>query len=171
MSKIILFRGKSGTGKTTLSKELGKRLQLPILHKDDIYDSVAGLVPEHDKRNHICFDFLYRFLQTVMDSNASIILDYGLNNVDGVRTLKNWVEERGGELITILCTCSDESIWSERLAERSINPLPNQLITNLSELKEYYKDLKTEILEGECVIDTVMSKESLIVLVEAFVLK
>lgn len=58
MSKIILFRGKSGTGKWTLSNELGKRLKLPVLHKDDIYDSVAGFVPEHDLRNKICFDFL-----------------------------------------------------------------------------------------------------------------
>lgn len=58
MSKIILFRGKSGTGKWTLSIELGKRLKLPVLHKDDIYDSVAGFVPEDDLRNKICFDFL-----------------------------------------------------------------------------------------------------------------
>ncbi|MEK3913240.1 hypothetical protein [Paenibacillus sp. FSL H7-0331] len=79
MSKIILFRGVSGAGKSTLSNEPGKRINIPVLHKDDIYDSVAGFVTEHGLRNKICFDFLYRFLQTVIDSSAAIILDYGLN--------------------------------------------------------------------------------------------
>ncbi|MCR8630122.1 AAA family ATPase [Paenibacillus radicis (ex Xue et al. 2023)] len=171
MSKIILFRGKSGTGKSTLSNELGKRLKLPVLHKDDIYDSVAGFVPEHDLRNKICFEFLYRFLQTVLDSGATIILDFGLNNTDGVRSLKTWVEERGGELKTFLCTCSNETTWSERLAERSVNPLPNQLITSLSELKEYYKNLKTEYLEGELILDTVEEIKSLVDQAEAFILE
>lgn len=171
MSKIILFRGRSGTGKTTLSNELGKRLKLPVLHKDYIYDSVAGFVPDHDLRNKICFDFLYRFLQTVIDSGATIILDFGLNHVDGVRSLKTWIEERGGELQTFHCTCSDESIWSERLAERGENPLPNQLITNLSELKEYYKNFKNEYLEQELILDTVKGIKPLIDRVEAFLLE
>ncbi|SDN68245.1 Adenylate kinase [Paenibacillus sp. yr247] len=154
MSKIILFRGKSGTGKTTLSNELAKRLKLPVLHKDDIYDSVADLVSEHGLRNKICFDFLYRFLlQNVIDSNASVILDFGLNNMDDLRKLKNWIEEKGGELYTLHCTCSNESIGSERLAERNVNPLPNQLITNLSKLKEHYKNTNNEYFEGELILD------------------
>lgn len=138
MAKIILFRGKAGTGKTTLSNELAKRLQLPVLHKDDIYDSVSSFVSEHTLRNKICFDFLYRFLQNVIDANTDIILDFGLNNSEDVRKLKNWIVERGGELQIVHCICSDDSIWSERLSIRSLNPLPNQLITNLAELKKHY---------------------------------
>lgn len=94
-----------------------------------------------------------------------------MNNTDGVMRFKTWIEERGGELITFLCTCSDDSIWSERLAERSLNPLPNQLITNLSELKEYYKNFKTENLEGELILDTVQEIKSLTDRVETFILE
>lgn len=171
MPMIILFRGMSGTGKSTLSNELGKILKIPVLHKDDIYDSIAGFVSEHGLRNKICFDFLYRFLQTVIDSDASIILDFGLNYIEDVRRLKNWIEERGGELKTLHCKCSDESIWSARLAERSVNPLPNQLITNLSELKEHYKNFNTEYIEDELILDTVKEKNSLLTQVESFVQK
>ncbi|UUZ84196.1 ATP-binding protein [Paenibacillus sp. P26] len=161
MATVILFRGKAGTGKTTLSKELGRRLRLPVLHKDDIYDAAAGFVSEHQLRNRLCFDFLYRFLQTVMDARTAVILDFGFNQMDDARRLKSWIEERGGNLQSFLCVCSDESVWAERLAERSVNPQPNQLITDLSELKEHYKDAGTECLDGEIVLDTVLDKASL----------
>lgn len=171
MSKIILIRGKSGTGKSTLSNELSKRLKLVVLHKDDIYDASASVVQEHSSRNKLCFDFLFRLLQTVIDADASIILDFGFNDNNGVLSLDQWVKDRGGELKIIHCICSDETIWSERLTERSKNPLPNQLITNLSELKEYYKKLSAEYLENELVLDTVKDFESLIIHAETFVLE
>ncbi|WP_019637775.1 AAA family ATPase [Paenibacillus fonticola] len=170
MSIIILFRGKAGTGKSTLSDELGKRLHIPVLHKDDIYDSVAGYVSEHDLRNQICFEFLYRFLETIIHSKAAIILDFGLNHFHDAQKLKGWIENRGGELKVFHCICSDESIWSERLTDRSINPLPNQLITNLAELKKHYKDATTELLEGEIILDTVQDKEILVNQAESLIL-
>ncbi|WP_309119313.1 AAA family ATPase [Paenibacillus sp.] len=168
MAKVILFRGKSGTGKTTLSSELGRKLNLPVLRKDDIYDSIADFVHAHDSRNKICFDFLYRFLQNIIDANATIILDFGLNNSNDVYRLKNWIEDRGGELITLVCTCSDDSIWAERLSERGVNPLPNQLITNLSELKDHYKSFNSQHLDGELILDTVDDLDVLIEQVESF---
>lgn len=38
---VILFRGRAGVGKTTLSSALGKRLQIMVIHEDDIFDKVA----------------------------------------------------------------------------------------------------------------------------------
>ncbi|MDD9271896.1 AAA family ATPase [Paenibacillus sp. GCM10023248] len=171
MTRIILFRGKAGTGKTTISNELAKRVKIPVLHKDDIYDSVASFIPDHGSRNKICYGILYRYLQNVIDSNAAIILDYGLNNMDDVKKLEKWIADRGGELKTIHCICSDESIWSERLAMRSINPLPNQLITNLSELKAHYKDFGPEYLGGELILDTVLPIDILIERIQSFLLE
>ncbi|CAH1217093.1 hypothetical protein PAECIP111891_04550 [Paenibacillus allorhizoplanae] len=52
MSKIILFRGMAGTGKSTLSRALAKKLQLPVLHKDDIYDSIAVCGGTRDKKQN-----------------------------------------------------------------------------------------------------------------------
>lgn len=141
-----------------------------VLHKDDLYDASACVVQEHSSRNKLCFDFLFRLLQTVIDSDASIILDFGFNNNDDVLGLDQWVKEKGGELKIIHCICSDETIWSKRLVERSENPLPNQLITNLSDLNEYYRNLPTFFLENELVLDTVNELESLIDQAEKFIL-
>lgn len=161
MSTIILFRGKAGTGKTTLSNELGKRLKLPVLHKDDIYDAVANDVSAHEARNQISFDFLYRFLHTVLATDANVILDYGFNHSEAAFKFKHWVEERGGKLMTLHCICSDDYTWAQRLAERSKAPTANQLITDLDELKEHYQHVKTEFLDGEIVLDTVQPIASL----------
>lgn len=168
MSTIILFRGKAGTGKTTLSNELGKRLKVPVLHKDDIYDSVAKDVSEHEARNQICFDFLYRFLHTVIATDADVILDYGFNHTDAVGKFKIWIEERGGKLMTLHCICSDDSTWAQRLAERSLAPTANQLITDLDKLKEHYKQVRSEVLDGEMVLNTVQPIESLMDQVSKF---
>lgn len=98
MSKIILIRGKSGTGKSTLSNELSKRLKLVVLHKDDIYDASASVVQEHSSRNKLCFDFLFRLLQSVIDADSSIILDFGFNDNTGVLSLDQWVEGKRGRI-------------------------------------------------------------------------
>ncbi|MBD3920411.1 AAA family ATPase [Paenibacillus sp. PR3] len=162
MSIIILFRGKSATGKTTLSNELGRRLQLPVLHKDDLYDSIASRVTEHGSRNQICFDFLYRFLETIIYTKASIVLDFGFNHIRDALNLKDWIESRGGTLHAFQCVCSDDSVWSDRLTKRSMQPLPNQLITNLAQLKQHYQDANAEqLLDGEIILDTVQDTESL----------
>ncbi|MZQ87075.1 AAA family ATPase [Paenibacillus sp. 5J-6] len=168
MSTIILFRGKAGTGKTTLSNELGKRLKVAVLHKDDIYDSIANDVPEHEARNQICFDFLYRFLHTVIASDADVILDYGFNQSDAALKFKHWIEERGGRLMMLHCICSDESLWAQRLAERSKAPTANQLITDLAKLKEHYKQVRSEFLDGEMVLDTIQPIDSLMEQVSKF---
>lgn len=162
MSKVILFRGKAGTGKTTLSNALGKQMNLAVIHKDDIYDSIALYVSEHDTRNKICFDILYRLLQSSLSSQAAIIIDFGFNDLKDAIRFQRWIEEHGGVLVSISCICSDESIWEQRLQERKRNPLPNQRITEVSALQEHYKKLDTRTLEGELVLDTVGELEVLI---------
>ena len=38
---IYIFRGKSATGKTTLTNMLSERINVPVLRKDDIFDRLA----------------------------------------------------------------------------------------------------------------------------------
>jgi len=154
MRTVILFRGQSGTGKTALSDALAARLRLTVLHKDDIYDPAAVHLAEHDARNAISFEVLYRFLACQLRAGVDVIVDYGFNHVDAARSFRQWVEERGGTLRSIRCVCSDEEEWAARLAARRANPLPNQRITDLAELKAHYTDADPGPMEDELVVDT-----------------
>ncbi|MGG1516316.1 AAA family ATPase [Paenibacillus oryzisoli] len=119
---------------------------------------LAGSVQEISVRNQICFDFLYRFLADVISAKAHVILDFGFNQVDDVLRLKSWVAERGGVLATIHCHCSDERVWAQRLAARSVNPLPNQRITDLETLQRHY-DAPDVHLAEELPVDTILPME------------
>lgn len=170
MSKIILVRGKAGTGKTTLSKEIGKKLNIMVLHKDDIYDTVSTFISEHANRNKICFEILYKILTTSLECGVDIVIDYGYNNLEDVKKLKTWILQRNGELKSILCTCEDK-VWAERLNRRKLNPLPNQLLTDIHALQKHYSKMPTGVLVNELVIDSTLEIDHLVKQVVNYITK
>lgn len=89
MSKVIVFRGKAGVGKTTISNRVGQQLIIPIIRKDDIYDSIAIYVDKHELRNKACYDTLYKILETNILSGIDIIVDAGFHYLDQVLQLNN----------------------------------------------------------------------------------
>ncbi|KRF06811.1 hypothetical protein ASG89_18340 [Paenibacillus sp. Soil766] len=52
--------------------------------------------------------------------------------------------------------------------KHKIDPLPNQLITNLTDLKEHYKDLGPEFFEGELILDIVIPKDTNVETIQSF---
>ncbi|GIP36491.1 hypothetical protein J2TS4_57010 [Paenibacillus sp. J2TS4] len=79
-----------------------------------------------------------------------------------MRNFIMWLENQKYSFKSILCICSDEKTWADRLNIRKIDPLPNQMITDFDELKKYYTDLSTKPFDGELVVDTVEAVDSII---------
>ena len=154
MSRIILFRGKAGVGKSTLSLAVAKELKLAVLHKNDIYDSLYEHIPEHQARNSVCDTIIRRILTKHLLIGADIVLDHSLHYPNQIQSFQQWVAEQGGELQSILVTCSDEAVWRARFNQRKLDPAPNQRILDFEELKQHYGTLHTESVEGELVLDT-----------------
>ncbi|CAG7615565.1 AAA family ATPase [Paenibacillus allorhizosphaerae] len=161
MGEVILLRGRPGVGKTTISDRLGPMLNVPIIRKDDFYDVISDYNDNHEQRNKVSYGILFRLLQTNASTNMRYILDFPFNKEEEMNHFKLWLESRDYGLKSILCTCSDEKIWAERFNKRKSNPLPNQLITDFDELKSYYKVLSIQPMDGELVIDTVESMDSI----------
>ncbi|MEM6633852.1 MAG: AAA family ATPase [Bacteroidota bacterium] len=152
--KIILFRGFPGVGKTYYSDWLGRRLQIAIVRKDDIYDPLAAYLQTHKERNEVCYQVVYQIIGTHLQNEISLIIDYPFKEIKHLENLDAFVAERGGVLKSIGCTCSDEAIWAERFNKRAESPQPNQLIVDFQTLKAYYSKLYLEPYSDELVIDS-----------------
>ena len=162
MAKVIVFRGKAGVGKTTISTEVGKKLNIQILRKDDIYDSIAGYIDNHEMRNRACYDTLYKILETNILNDVDVIVDAGFHNLSQAVQFRTWVLSKNAIFVPLLCVCSNEELWAERFNRRRINPKPNNLITDFNDLRLHYEDLKTEPLEKEIILDSVDHIEKLV---------
>ncbi|MFA6301319.1 MAG: AAA family ATPase [Candidatus Paceibacterota bacterium] len=167
--KIILFRGRPGVGKTTISNILSKKTGIPVLRKDDIYDVVSEFIESHQVRNKISYGSLYAILESNIKTNCSFIIDFPFHSIEHFSIIKKWCGEKEVELNSILVICSDERIWAERFNERTKNPKPNQLITNFEKMKENYKDMEVIPEKGELVVDTVKTPEVLLIEINTFI--
>jgi len=154
MPLIILFRGRAGVGKTHLSTTIGDFFNLPILRKDDIYDSIADWVPGHDNRNKACDKCLYSILQTNMAIGIDIILDVSWNHQNQIDAFRRMVKKTDYTLASFLCVCNDISVWKERFERRKNSPKPNNLITDFSQILKHYENVETEPFDGETLLDT-----------------
>lgn len=161
MPKVILFRGKAGVGKTTLSNIVGKALNIPIIRKDDIYDSIAGYIDDHEMINRACYNTVYKILETNIANDIDVIVDAGFHYIDQVLRFKTWVTGKKADFVPLLCVCSDEELWKQRFNRRGINPKANNLITDFEKLKLHYEDLITHPLGDEIILDTVDNLDSL----------
>ncbi len=159
--KIILFRGRPGTGKTTLTHAFAEKSHFSILRKDDVYDPVSEYVKDHSDRNKLSHAILYKILESNIHSDTTFILDFAFQNPQDFLIIKNWCNERNVSFKSVLVTCSNESLWAERFNKRVDNPTPNQLITNFEDLKKHYGVMQLVPEQGELTVDTVQSIDTI----------
>ncbi|WP_282941428.1 AAA family ATPase [Paenibacillus sp. RC67] len=169
MPEIILLRGRPGVGKTTISNQLSSRLNLPVIRKDDFYDATAAYLKDHEQRNKICYGILFQFLETNKNVEGRWILDFPFNREDEMIRFKSFLNSQGYMLSSVLCVCSDETVWAERFNQRKQNPLPNQLITDFTELKAYYGNLSIQSIQDELTVDTVETLDSILEKIMSFI--
>jgi adenylate kinase family enzyme len=81
--KRILIIGSAGSGKSTLAKELGKVLNLPIIHLDKYYWKPNWIPTPDDEWNQFIAEVVNQE-EWVMDGNYSRTLELRLKRADTV---------------------------------------------------------------------------------------
>lgn len=162
MASLLLFRGKSATGKTTLTKALGKRLNRCVLRKDDIFDPMSQYITDNSVKNELSYTILANMILQNLRSGADVIVDIALPHTQDYQRFLDKLDLEGHCFHSFLCVCTDEAVWLERWRERLKHPLPNQYFRSLEEIVSHYAKMEIAPLPGEVVLDSCMGKEVLL---------
>ena len=156
LGNIYTFRGKAATGKSTLANMLAKELSIPIFRVDDIVDALKMIENTDKEFNYynVCYNVLYKMVQTNLDLETDFIIDAGLSNRNGAKYFYNRLCFKDIKPVGFFIICSNENEWRRRHEERIMNPQPNQIFKSFEDVIEYYKNSDVGPLENEHIIDT-----------------
>lgn len=159
---IYIFRGKSATGKTTLTNILSQKLNVPVLRKDDIFDSLSKHEKDIGILNSASYDILAAQIQTCIDNQSDVIIDVALQHTPSLKTFLNKIDFGDSTIYRFFCDCSNDNIWLERWHERLKNPLPNQYFKSIDEIAEHYGKCEIKPLNGEIILDSIIPVDDLV---------
>ena len=167
--KVILFRGRPGVGKTTLSSIISKRHNIPVLRKDDIYHVSAKQIETHESRNDISYETIYKILEANAETKCTFILDCPFQYPGDLELIRVWCDTYKATLHSILVTCSDEMVWAKRISERDERPFNIHHFTDFERLRAFYGTVQLTPEVDELLIDTVHPIEDSIRKIEEFI--
>lgn len=113
MSRVIVFCGLSGTGKTTLATEIARRLNTVCMSKDvlkeSLYDLYGGASLEDSKvHGRKSIELLITLAEKNIQNSVDIVLESPFNHPDNPKLFQEWLEKFGIDLRVIILSVSEE---------------------------------------------------------------
>ena len=119
---LIIFAGLIGTGKSTLSKILSKKLDIPIISSDIVRKALSGISPiehryEDFKKGIYSKEFTERTYaemlkraRNILAKDSSVILDASFQRKSDRKMVLNMADELGIKVFVVETLCKDEEI-------------------------------------------------------------
>lgn len=149
-NKIVIITGLPASGKTTIGKELAKRMNILFLSKDDIkelmFDGLGWKDREWSKKiGLMSYDMLYYFSGTLLKVNTSFMLESNFKPEFDNPKFVALKEKYDFDVIQILCKADGEVLF-ERFKKRSESGQrhPGHVDTT------NYDEFKNALLTGRC---------------------
>jgi predicted kinase len=113
---LIAMMGDAGSGKSTLSRALSRRLRWPVIDKDDIRDLLDDRTPG------LSYDIMFNIARRQLLQGLHVICDSPLTG--GPWHAAQIAAETRATLAFVECHCPDEAIWRARINSRKELNLP-----------------------------------------------
>ena len=119
---LIIFAGLIGTGKSTLSKILSKKLDIPIISSDIVRKALSGISPiEHryeefekgiysKERTDKTYKEIFKKAEEFLMKGSSVIIDGSFKKKNQRKLILDLAVEMGIRFFIIETICKDEEI-------------------------------------------------------------
>ncbi|TXI33672.1 MAG: ATP-binding protein [Candidatus Moraniibacteriota bacterium] len=113
MSRVIIFCGLPASGKTTLAKEISRRLNIFCLHKDAMkermYTLLEGKTLEDSHRYGECvIKMMIALGEDSIENGIDVMLEGPFNHPDNPKRFQEWLEKYDIDLRMIICSIDEE---------------------------------------------------------------
>jgi len=117
---LLLMKGHPGTGKSTLARELARRLRWPLVDKDDARDALSALPGAHAADlNALSYAVMWNGARTQLRAGLSVVVDCPLARRALFEAGRGLAGEWGASVAVVECEARDERVWREWLGERA----------------------------------------------------
>ncbi len=121
--KCIIVTGRPGSGKTTFSQKLGRRLWMPVVSRDEIKEGYANTYGvKHDQlppdTNAVVFEFFFAVVNQYLTNGVSIVIEAAFQHKVWERKIPRIAEL--GKPFIIICSVAAE-IAANRHLQRGLD--------------------------------------------------
>ena len=113
---VVALKGHPCTLKSTLARELARRLGAPLLSKDDVKGELSG----EEDANEVAQRVLWQIVKTQVSLGLSCVVDATLSSPNQFARAREVTEcDPDAQLVVVECITSDHLAWRERLEARA----------------------------------------------------
>ncbi len=147
MSKLIIFCGLPGSGKTTLAEAVSRKLNIVCLHKDFIkeklYD-IRGLSTLEDskKLGREVMELLFALAKEQVTRGVDVAIEAPFNFPEDYAQFERWQKDYGVKIYSVICTIDEKERYRRCMAriggDRHRSHHDSERMVNFSQFKNDY---------------------------------
>ncbi|MDQ3688979.1 MAG: NUDIX domain-containing protein [Chloroflexota bacterium] len=135
---LVLMKGPPGSGKSTIAKELGRRLGWPVIDKDAVRD----LLP--DQLGGISYEAMLALAERQLAIGLNVVADSPLGYGRAYSNARAVAVRTGARMVVIECNCSDAAEWRRRIEQRLDTGLAAHHATDWSKVEAFHERIATD---------------------------
>lgn len=130
---LVLMKGPPGSGKSTIARELGRRLGWPVIDKDAVRD----LLP--DELGGLSYEAMLALAERQLAIGLNVIADSPLGYGQAYEKARDIGAVAGARMLVIECECSDDAEWRRRIEQRAGTDLAAHHATDWTKVEAFHE--------------------------------